>query len=348
MKRFMLTLLVLASATALTAGPAGLVIKGALKGWDEVAELCLRISGRGTSKASVDAAAKTLERAAAQYGDDVAMAATKGGIEVAEQALRHGDDFVNLLRRSATISPAAIRLAATHSDELLRLSARYGDDVLRVGAKSQGQIGTLVQALERNGQPVQESLKMLNALNAEELPRVTGALGRVKGPNAARAFLAATKRGGGAFLDKLLTPGTVMASGISVAAIVAAEKMASPASEALDKQEAWALDIFDDPESTPEQREMAERILEKKGKAVEAGPIVSSIREIILWGGLIIALAVAFAIVWKAGVGRRRCQPAGTAHPQPTSPQTRSGTEGTSPSSQGAEKPASNEGQNHV
>lgn len=297
MRKTVFALMFAMSAATLMAGAGGLLVKGVVKSWDEIAKVCLRASGRGTSKASVDAAAKALSDAAAKYGDDVARASMKGGIEVAEQTLRHGDAFVSLLRRSASISPSAIRLTATHTDEILRLTTRYGDDVLRVGAKAQGQIGPLVRTLEANKLPVQESLKMLNGLNAEELPRVIGALGRAESPAAASAFLEATKRGGSKFLDKLfgLSGTQILAGGLSAAIITAAVQAIEPPSKRTEAQTQWAVETLDNPEATPENREIAQGILKGNTETSVENSLVHQLK----WPLLLIAAAIAVALLLR-------------------------------------------------
>lgn len=293
MKKILLICLTLLVAMTLTAGPAGLVIKGVTRGWDELAEMCLKVSGRSTSKASVEAASKTLAETAAKYGDDVARAATKGGIEVAEQALRHGDDFVNVLRRAS--SPAAIRLAATHTDDVLRFVPRYGDDVLRVGAKAQGQIGPLVRTLEAKKLPVKDSLKMLDALNAEELPRVVGALERANSPRTAQLFLDTAKAGGSKFLDKLFGAGggtVIMTTGLSVAAITAAVRLTGENKELIESQTKWAQSVLADPNATQEEKEVAQEVLLQTGATSES-IVVKTMKAPLL----IIASAVGLLII---------------------------------------------------
>lgn len=313
MKNILVVLLIVIGIDTLMAGPSGLLVKGAFKTYDEIAKICLKISGREASQTTVSSAAKTLSTVAAKYGDDVARFSMKGGIEVAEQALRHGDDFIALLRRCADISPKAIRLVATNPDDLLRLTSKYGDDVLRVGAKLPGEIKPLVQTLEANHLPVKETLRALNGIDDSNLPRVIGALQRAKSPSVAKDFMKAVERNGNQFIDRFfkLNGTQIFATGLSAAMITAAVQGIEPSNA---KTIEWAQQILANPDATPEEKKLAEQILESSTE-----PLTVKLLKGPIWVFALLLGATICVILFCRFSKRSRSKDTGRAIPKQSS-----------------------------
>ena len=84
MKKCLVYSVTMAIAALAYAGAAGLVIKGVSHSWDEIAKMALKVSGRELTDDAVKSAAKTIEHATGKYGDDVAKASVRGGVEISE------------------------------------------------------------------------------------------------------------------------------------------------------------------------------------------------------------------------------------------------------------------------
>ena len=212
------------------AGAGGLVIKGVSHSWDEIAKMALKVSGRELTDDAVKSAAKTIEHAAGKYGDDVAKASVRGGVEVAEQTMKRGGRFFGVLQKAAQHSDESLRALALNADDIVRYSAKYGDDVVvGLNAKVPGQVSRMVAAAEKSGiTGVEESVRAVSKLPAEDIPRVLGAV--EKNPSVAREFLEHVERDGKYFVDKVFAANAkqIMAGGLTVATIVAASRATAP------------------------------------------------------------------------------------------------------------------------
>lgn len=138
MNKLFLSFVIMLATLSSFAGATGIVVKGCVKTWDEIARLALKASGKSISDDAVRAASKTVEKAAANYGDEVAEGAIRSGLEVAEASLAHGNRFVDILRKTATCSDDAVRRMAVNADDVVKYTARYGDDAVAICAKSPG------------------------------------------------------------------------------------------------------------------------------------------------------------------------------------------------------------------
>lgn len=200
MKKMMITVVAIVLAANTFAGAVGLVVKGVTKTWDEVAKIALKVSGRTASDDAVKVAAKTLERTSAKYGDDVAKASMRGGIEVAEQVAKHGGRFASVVKAAAHSSDAALRTLTLGSDKAARICATHGDDVVRAVAKL----------------PVEDGTRLLGVVD--------------RNPQVAKELLAETEKGGKEFLDRLFkVNGTqILAGTLGTAAIVGVVRKTAP------------------------------------------------------------------------------------------------------------------------
>jgi len=200
-KQLMMAIVAVALANATFAGLAGLAVKGAVKTWDEVAKVSLKTSGRTVSDDAVKATAKTLEETSAKYGDDIARASMRGGIEVAEQVAKHGGRFAKVVKASSCLSDAALRELAMHGETAARVCATHGSErVVRAMAKLPTEDGTrLLGAIERN-------------------------------PGVAKELLAGTEQGGKEFLDRLfaISGRQILAGTLGAAAIVGVVRKTAP------------------------------------------------------------------------------------------------------------------------
>lgn len=184
----------------LIAGGAGIVIKGALKTWDEVAKVALKVSGRTASDDAVKAAARTLETTVSEYGDDVARASMRGGMEIAEQVARHGGRFAHLVRVTAPFSDDALRTMALSGDKAVRICATHEDDVVKA-------LGKL---------PVEDGTRFLGVID--------------RNPQVAKELVEGVEKGGKTFLDRLFAMNgkQILAGTLGVAAITGAVRVTAP------------------------------------------------------------------------------------------------------------------------
>lgn len=227
-----LAVIVVLYASLLQAGPAGLVVKGVVKTWEEVARTALRASGRATSDEAVRAAARTLQRTSEEYGDDIASAAMRSGVEIAEQTARHGAAFSALIGRASRLSADGLREIALRSDDMLKWAGKYGDDVLRLNGKAPGMAARGIPLLEKSGAvDVAGAIGAIGKLPAEDIPRVIGAL--EKNPGVIRQFVGHLEAGGRHFVDRLfsLNGKQILAGTLGLAAIEAADNVTAPMRE---------------------------------------------------------------------------------------------------------------------
>ena len=230
MKKCLVCSAAMAIAALSYAGAAGLVIKGVSHSWDEIARMALKASGRELADDAVKSAAKTIEQAAEKYGDDVAKASVRGGVEVAEQTMKRGGRFFAVLQKAARHSDESLRALALNADDIVKYSAKYGDDVVvKLNAKVPGQVSRMVAAAEKSGVGgVEGVVRAVSNLPAEDIPRVLGAV--EKNPSVAREFLEHVEKGGKYFVDKVFAVNAkqIMAGGLSVAMIVSASRATAP------------------------------------------------------------------------------------------------------------------------
>ena len=258
MKRSLICSVAIVIASLSYAGGAGLIIKGAFRSWDEIAKMALKVSGRELTDDAVRSAAKTIEHAAGEYGDDVAKASVRGGVEVAEQTMKRGGRFFGILQRTVQHSDESVRALALNADDMVKYSAKYGDDVVvKLNAKVPGQVSRMVSAAEKSGiGGVEGTVRSVSNLPADDISRVLGAV--EKNPSVARNFLEHVEKGGKYFVDKIfaLNAKQIMAGGLTTAMIVGASGVVDPfkkTGEAIERQSKRADDFFRN-KATPDQQ----------------------------------------------------------------------------------------------
>lgn len=200
MKKILLVVVSVALAGNLFAGAAGLVVKGTLKTWDEVAKVALKVSGKTVSDDAVKAGAKTLETTSSKYGDDVAQASMRGGIEVAEQVAKQGGRFASVVKMTARFSDDALRIMALNGDKAARICAKHGDGVVRAVAKL----------------PVEDGTRLLGAID--------------RNPQVAKELMEGVETGGKTFLDRLfaINGRQILAGTLGAAAITGVVRVTAP------------------------------------------------------------------------------------------------------------------------
>lgn len=215
---------IIAIGISAQAGVGGVVVKGAFKTWDEIARLALKVSGKPLTDDAVKGTAKMIESAAGKYGDDVAVATIRGGVEVSEETLKTGGRFFVAVKKSGVLTDDALQFLARNSDEVLKLSSKYGDDILRLNGKVPGVMGRGVKVFEKSGVDITRALKSVSELPKEDIPRVLGAM--EKNPSVAREIVEHIEKGGKYFVDKIfaLHGKQIVAGGLTSAMIVAAVK----------------------------------------------------------------------------------------------------------------------------
>ncbi len=237
MKKCLVCSVIVAIAALSYAGAAGLVIKGVSHSWDEIAKMALKVSGRELTDDAVKSAAKTIETAAGKYGDDVATASVRGGVEVAEQTMKRGGRFFGVLQKAAQHSDESLRALALNADDIVKYSTKYGDDiVVKLNAKVPGQVSRMVAAAEKSGvSGVKGAVRAVSNLPAEDIPRVLGAV--EKNPSVAREFLEHVEKGGKYFVDKVFAVNAkqIIAGGLTIAMIASAFRATAPLVETADK-----------------------------------------------------------------------------------------------------------------
>ena len=222
--RLAILLGIIAIGISAQAGVGGVVVKGAFKTWDEIARLALKVSGKPLTDDAVKGTAKMIETAAGKYGDDVAVATVRGGVEVSEETLKTGGRFFVAVKKSGILTDDALRFLAKNSDEVLELSAKYGDDVLRLNGKVPGVMERGVKVFEKSGVDISRALKTVSDLPKEDIPRIFGAM--EKNPSVAREIIEHLEKGGKYFVDKMfdLHGKQILAGGLTSAMIVATVK----------------------------------------------------------------------------------------------------------------------------
>jgi hypothetical protein len=228
MKKFFTVVSIMYVCVAQAAG-GGVVIKGVLRSWDEIARMALKVSGKELTDDAVKGAAKTLEYATKNYGDDVAEASLKGGIEVVEQTTKYGRPFVNVLKLANKYSDDAVRRLVINGADVVKYSAKYADEVVRLNTKVPGIVPRTIDVIENSGvDNVRSVINAVSNLPKEDITRVIGAVEKNK--SVAREFLEHVEKGGKYFVDKIfkLNAKQIIAGGLTYSMIIAADKITDP------------------------------------------------------------------------------------------------------------------------
>lgn len=233
--------LVPASQAPALGGAAAKLAAGSV---DEVIEVAARVSGRSVTPAARAALGNQLRQAAIRHGDDVLLAARRGGLELAEAAARHGDDVWRLGARV----PSGARALALHADELLPLARRIGPEVLILESQHPAIAARVVTAFG------DDAVRYL-AVNAPmgDLPRLVGFAERADSAATRRLLFEAYRRHGGEGL-RAIDWKVVMAVGLSTAAVTAAYQISDGIGDGLEtvaaespEQFAAAVGVFTQP-----------------------------------------------------------------------------------------------------
>ena len=260
MKKIFASVAAFLLACSVFAGGTGILVKGASKSWDEIARIALRASGKSMTDDAVKGAAKTIEKAMLEYGDDVAKASMRGGVEIAEQSLKRGGRFVSILKGAGSYSDDALRAIALNADDILKLSGQYGDDVVKWIGKTEAP-DALIHGLvrfEKTGIPLSgKTLETLaTKIPPDDINRVVGAIER--NPKVGQQFLDGVTKGGKTFVDRIfeINAKQILAGTLGAAAITAAIRLTAPQAaegEATRKTTETMIGIATNGASTPEQ-----------------------------------------------------------------------------------------------
>ena len=324
MKRIIWIVCALLVGAAVSAGPAGLVVKGAVHMWDEVAKIALKVSGKAADDVAVKAASKSLRGVAAKYGDDAARLAADGGMEVAESIGRHGPAALKIMKKSRALSKKILKEAARHADDMLRLAPKYGDDILRVNAHLPGQSARVLKALKSAGVAEKRGLRIIAEVTPDNAAQVLAVV--EKNSRVSDLFLRCVERGGSPYVDKLIgnSHRLALAGGLSTAAVMTAYRMtaASAASaEALTTEQDLAREIIRDPGASAESRRWAEGALGAQRASAESQSLAGVMKHLfflpLLLAVIILSAGYVFIRYRKVCHGRDRTKEKNQAEQEP-------------------------------
>ena len=188
-------------------------------------ESAAKVSGKSLSPHSKAAAVDALSKAVARYGDDSLRITRQGGVEVLLLGNRYGDEFWRIARQA---EPAALRSLVLHPEELLPLARRLGVPFLKLEAKVPG---VAAKAVSLFGD---ESVKIIAELPPEHIFRLTGLAQKANRKGVEKMLLKAYSMTPDK--EKFLAAfdwKTIMATGVSSAAVIAAYKLSNGAEEGL-------------------------------------------------------------------------------------------------------------------
>ena len=205
-------------SSPLLAGVAAAVAKSI----PDAVEFAAKKSGKALSPAMRKSAEIAVEKAVANYGDDVLKTVTHGGLESLEVGAKYGDDFWRLCH-SAT--PGAVRSLALHADNLMPIAKRLGPDFMVLEGKVPGLGAKTVQLFG------DDAAKALAKAPADDLAKLVGYAEKADNAKTV-AHLYNTYQKDNRIL-KYLNWKTIMASGLSVAAITGAYKVSNGIEESL-------------------------------------------------------------------------------------------------------------------
>ena len=167
-------------------------------------------------EAAEKAAAGLLERATVSASKEAAAEASKTlETRLTKAAGQYGDEVLQMARRV----PEASEALASRAGQLVPLASKFGDDVLRIEARAPGFGELAVTSMTK------EDLPRLLKLGEPEMKKVIAFSTHATEPRAAQLLLEGTEKGGKGFLEKL-SARQIFASGLSVAAVLAAYRAA--------------------------------------------------------------------------------------------------------------------------
>ena len=175
----------------------------AVKAVTEAVELAAKKSGKFLSPAAKAGMEKALCKAAMEYG-----------VELLEAGVKYGDDVWLLCSKV----PGSARCLALAPETLLPLAKRIGPDVLLLETKAPGLAAKAAQNFGDDGIHA-----LVRAGNPADMGRLVGYAERAESDHARKLLLNGYLEQGGKFLDRFNWK-TVMAGGLSTAAIVGAYK----------------------------------------------------------------------------------------------------------------------------
>jgi hypothetical protein len=198
-------------------------VKVGAKYLDEALEAAAKVSGKTLTPATRKLALTQLRNAAVKHGDEVILAARKGGLELMKVAGKYGDDVWQFASRV----PAGARALAMRPKGLLPLTRRIGTEVLQVEAKAPGLAKHVVKNFGDDG--VRYFGKHVPAGDAT---RLIGYAEKADSPATRQMLMDYYKKGGTHFLEKLNWK-HIMAVGLSAATITAAYQISDGIQEGL-------------------------------------------------------------------------------------------------------------------
>ncbi len=197
-------------------GPA---LKAGSKFLDDALEAAAKVSGKPLSPAARNLAVSQLRNAAVKHGDEVLLAARKGGLELMEVAGKYGDDVWQF----ASKVPAGARALAMRPRELLPLTRRIGTEVLQVEAKAPGLTVHVVKNFGDDGVSY-----FAKHVPADDATRLIGYAEKAESPAVRKALLQAYKKEGKSLFERI-PPKLVLATGLTAAMLYGTHRVTEPA-----------------------------------------------------------------------------------------------------------------------
>jgi len=230
MFRNLVMMMIFSVAVSVHAAGAKLLTKSV----EETLEFAAKRSGRPLAEGTKITLGREMLKITAKHGDDVLPLIRNGGLEVLEQGIRHGDEFWKLCKAV----PEASRSLALHSDELLPLAKRIGLDVLHLESKAPGLAVRFAQEFGDDG------VRFVARRTPQDVPQLLGYAAKADSPATKALFFEkySGSKNPSAFL-KALDWKTIMAGGLTTAAIMSAYKISNGIEEGLKDPEA-AKDVM--------------------------------------------------------------------------------------------------------
>ena len=208
MKHFALFIIAVLCCNSAFAG----VISVAVKTIPDAVTVAARKSGKALSPAMRNAAELAVEKAVANYGDDVLKTVAHGGLETLDAGTKYGDDFWRLCHNA---TPDAVRSLALHADDLMPIAKRVGPDFMTLEGKVPGLGSKIVQTFG------DDAVKGLSKAPADDIAKLIGYAEKADNPQTVSLLYQTYRKDNGKFLRHLNWK-TIMAGGLSAAAITAA------------------------------------------------------------------------------------------------------------------------------
>ncbi len=187
-------------------------LEQAAKHGDDFIKLCRPLTATQMKLVSKNAGKFT--SLASRYGDDLIRVLKYGGSEAIEQSVKHGDDIV---KACGKLNPAQIRAVMANSKILLPTIKKIGPKAFAKLERSPGITAKILSLYGDNG------LMILKDKPMKEVIKVISFGEKANTPATKILFFNTYEKLGSKFIEKI-TPGTILATGLSAATITAAVK----------------------------------------------------------------------------------------------------------------------------